>query len=134
MSALRKPIPEDDFLETQAGQDWLAESVNDLLSRRDVEAPNPVGRSVVLVNADQLPEALADHMAAQRDPDHCIEKILIELVKRADDSLLHRWAVRAVGGDPLTVRSMAVGLIAEHANEYRDAKRESDRLEQECGF
>ncbi|MFJ2362507.1 hypothetical protein ACIPIN_02105 [Pseudomonas sp. NPDC087697] len=134
MSALRKPIPEDDFLETQAGQDWLAESVDDLLSQRNVEAPTPVGRNVVLVNADHLPEVLADHMAAQSDPDRCIEKILIELVGREDDSLLHRWAVRAVGGDPLTVRSMAVGLIAVHANEYRDAKRESDRLEQECGF
>ncbi|MGE8098083.1 hypothetical protein ACQKP6_08985 [Pseudomonas fluorescens] len=134
MSALRKPIPEEDFLETQAGQDWLAESVDDLLSRRDVEAPTPVGRDVVLVNADHLPEALADHMAAQPNPDHCIEKILIELVRREDDSLLYRWAIRAVGGDPLTVRSMAVELIAAHANEYRDAKRESDCMEQECGF
>jgi len=134
MSALRKPIPEDDFLETQAGQDWLSESVDDLLSRRDVEAPNPVGRNQVLVSADHLPEALADHMAAHADPDHCIEKILIELVRREDDSLLHRWAVRAVGGDPLTVRSMAVGLITVHANEYRDAKCESDRVELECGF
>jgi hypothetical protein len=134
MSALRKPIPEDDFLETQAGQDWLAEAVEDLLSRRDIEAPNPVGRNKVLVNSDHLPEVLADHMSAQPDPDHCIEKILIELVSRDDDSLLHRWAVRAVGGDPLVVRSMAIGLIAVHANEYRDAKRESDRVERECGF
>lgn len=134
MSALRKPIPEDDFLETPAGQDWLAESVDDLMSRRNVEAPNAVGRNKVLVNADHLPEALADHMAAQPDLDHCIEKILIELVGREDDSLLHRWAVRAVGGDPLTIRAMAVDLIAVHANEFRDAKCESDRVEQECGF
>jgi hypothetical protein len=134
MSALRKPIPEEDFLETQAGQEWLDESVEDLLSRRDIEAPNATGRNKVLVNADHLPEALADHMAAQPDRDHCIEKILIELVGREDDSLLHRWAVSAVGGDPLTIRSMAVDLIAVHANEYRDAKRESDRVEQECGF
>lgn len=134
MSALRKLIPEDDFLDTEAGQEWLDESVDDLLSRRDIEAPNPVGRNKVLVNADQLPEALADHMAAQPDSDHCVEKILIELVGREDDSLLHRWAVRAVGGDPLTIRAMAVELIAVHANEYRDAKRESDKVEQECGF
>ncbi|MGF6127221.1 hypothetical protein QF019_002430 [Pseudomonas frederiksbergensis] len=134
MSAVRKPVPEEDFLETQAGQEWLDESVEDLLSRRDIEAPNATGRNKVLVNADHLPEALADHMAAQPDLDHCIEKILIELVGREDDSLLHRLAVSAVGGDPLIIRSMAVDLIAVHANEYRDAKRESDRLEQECGF
>jgi hypothetical protein len=134
MSALRKPIPEDDFLETTAGQDWLAESVEELISRRDIEAPNAMGRNKVLVNADHLPEALADHMAAQPDPDRYIEKILIELVCREDDSLLHRWAVRAIGGDPLTIRAIAVDLIAVHANEYRDAKRESDRLERECGF
>lgn len=73
MSALRKLIPEDDFLDTEAGQEWLDESVDDLLSRRDIEAPNPVGRNKVLVNADQLPEALADHMAAQPDSDHCVE-------------------------------------------------------------
>lgn len=134
MSALRKPIPEDDFLDTEAGQEWLAESVDDLLCRRNVEAPNPVGRNKVLVNADHLPEALADHMAANPDPDRCIEKILIELVRRGDGGILHIWAVEAVGGDPQIVRALAGGLVAAHANDYRDAKRESDRVEQECGF
>ncbi|MBV4477623.1 hypothetical protein [Pseudomonas botevensis] len=134
MSALRKLIPEDNFLETEAGQEWLTESVDDLLCRRHVEAPNPVGRSKVLVSADHLLEALADHMAATPDPNHCIEKILIELVRRGDGGFLHAWAVEAVGGDPLVVRAMANDLVAVHANEYRDAKRESDRVEQECGF
>ncbi len=134
MSALRKLIPEDDFLDTEAGQDWLTESVDDLLCRRHVEAPNPVGRSKVLVNADHLPEALADHMAATPDPDRYIEKILIELVRRGDGGILHNWAVEAVGGDAQIIRSLAGDLVAVHANEYRDAKRESDRVEQECGF
>ncbi|WP_085638275.1 MULTISPECIES: hypothetical protein [unclassified Pseudomonas] len=134
MSALRKLIPEDDFLETQAGQEWLSASVDDLLSRNHVEAPNPVGRNLVLVNADHLPEALADHMAANPDPDRCIEKILIELIRRGGDGMLHAWAVEAVGGDPLLVRALAGDLVARHANRYRDAKRESDRVEQECGF
>jgi hypothetical protein len=134
MSALRKLIPEDDFLDTEAGQKWLAESVDDLLCRRHIEAPNPVGRSKVLVNADHLPEALADHMAATPDPDRNIEKILIELVRRGDGGILHAWAIEAVGGDPLIVRTLAGDLVAVHANEYRDAKRESDRVEQECGF
>ncbi|WP_438301649.1 hypothetical protein [Pseudomonas sp. NMS19W] len=134
MSALRKLIPKDDFLDTEAGQEWLAESVDDLLRRRHIEAPNPVGRSKVLVNADHLPEALADHMAANPDPDRYIEKILIELVRCGDGGILHAWAVEAVGGDPLIVRALAGDLVAVHANEYRDAKRESDRVEQECGF
>jgi hypothetical protein len=134
MSALRKLIPEDDFLDTEAGQEWLTESVDDLLCRRHVEAPNPVGRSTVLVKADHLPEALADHMAANPDPDRYIEKILIELVRRGDGGTLHGWAVAAVGGDPLIVRTLAGDLVAARANEYRDAKRESDRVEQECGF
>lgn len=134
MSALRKPIPEDDFLETEAGQEWLTESVDDLLYRRHVEAPNPVGRSKVLVNADHLPEALADHMAANPDPDRYIEKILIELICRGDGGVLQKWAVEAVGGDPLVVRRLASDLVAVHANEYRDAKRESNRIEWECGF
>ncbi|PNA03557.1 MULTISPECIES: hypothetical protein [unclassified Pseudomonas] len=134
MSALRKLIPEDDFLDTDAGQEWLAESVDDLLCRRHIEAPNPVGRSKVLVNANHLPEALADHMAATPDPDRCIEKILIELVRRGDGGILHTWAVEAVGGDAQIIRSLAGDLVAVHANEYRDAKRESDRVEQECGF
>ncbi|MBK5343859.1 hypothetical protein JFU48_21020 [Pseudomonas sp. TH49] len=134
MSALRKPIPEDDFLDTEAGQEWLNESVDDLLYRRNVEAPNPVGRSKVLVNADHLPEALADHMAATPDPDRYIEKILIELICRGDGGVLQKWAVEAVGGDPQIVRSLASDLVAVHANEYRDAKRESDRVERECGF
>ncbi|UQS92486.1 hypothetical protein M5C90_15635 [Pseudomonas chlororaphis subsp. piscium] len=134
MSALRKPMPEDNFLDTRAGQEWLAESVDDLLCRRHVEAPNPVGRSKILVNADQLPEALTDHMAANPDPDRYIEKILLELVRRGDGGILHEWAVEAVGGDPLIVRALAGDLVAVHANEYRDAKRESDRVERECGF
>jgi len=134
MSALRKPIPEDDFLDTEAGQEWLAESVDDLLCRRHVEAPNPVGRSRVLVSADHLPGALADHMAANPDPDRYIERILIELVRRGDGGILHTWAVEAVGGDAQIIRSLAGDLVVVHANEYRDAKRESDRVEQECGF
>jgi len=134
MSSLRKLILEDDFLDTKAGQDWLTESVDDLLCRRHIEAPNPVGRSKVLVNADHLPEALADHMATNPDPDRYIEKILIELVRRGDGGILHAWAVEAVGGDPQVVRTLAGELVAVHANEYRDAKRESDRVEQECGF
>ncbi|WP_085599718.1 MULTISPECIES: hypothetical protein [unclassified Pseudomonas] len=134
MSALRKPIPEDYFLDTEAGQEWLAESVDDLLSRHHIEAPNPVGRSKILVNADHLPEALADYMAAKPDPDRYIEKILIELIRREDGGILHTWAIEAVGGDPQIVRSIASDLVAVHANEYRDAKRESDRVEQECGF
>jgi len=134
MSALRKLIPEDDFLDTEAGQEWLAESVDDLLCRRHIEAPNPVGRSKVLVNADHLPEALAEHMAATPDPDRNIEKILIELVRRGDGGILHAWAVEAVGGDAQIIRTLAGDLVAVHANEYRDAKRESDRVEQECGF
>ncbi|WP_395602403.1 hypothetical protein AB4P97_08245 [Pseudomonas sp. A1230] len=134
MSALRKLIPEDDFLDTKAGQEWLTESVDDLLCRRHIEAPNPVGRSKVLVNADHLPEALTDYMAASPDPDRYIEKILIELIRRGEGGILHAWAVEAVGGDPQIIRSLAIDLVAEHANEYRDAKRESDRVEQECGF
>lgn len=134
MSAPRKLIPEDDFLETEAGQEWLAESVDDLLHRRHVEAPNPVGRNKVLVNADHLPEALTDYMAANPDPDRYIEKILIELIRRGDEGILHAWAVDAVGGDPLIVRMLAGDLVAVNANEYRDAKCEGDRVEQECGF
>lgn len=134
MSALRKLIPENDFLDTEAGQEWLTESVDDLLCRRHIEAPNPVGRSKVLVNADHLPEALTDYMAASPDPDRHIEKILIELIRRGEGGVLHAWAVEAVGGDPQIIRSLAIDLVAEHANEYRDAKRESDRVEQECGF
>ncbi|WP_426160180.1 hypothetical protein [Pseudomonas sp. TSRC2-2] len=134
MSALRKLIPEDDFLDTKAGQEWLTESVEDLLSRQHVEAPNPVGRNKVLVNADHLPEALADYMAANPDPDRYIERILIELIRRQDGGVLHTWAVEAVGGDLQIVRSLAADLVAVHANEYRDAKRESDLVEQECGF
>lgn len=134
MSALRKPILEDDFLDTEAGQEWLTKSVNGLLSRDHVEAPNPVGRNKVLVHADHLPEALADHMAANPDRGRCIEKILIELIRREDGGILRTWAIEAVGGDPLTVRILAGDLVAVHANEYRDAKRESDRVEQECGF
>lgn len=134
MSALRKLIPEDDFLDTKAGQEWLTESVEDLLSRQHVEAPNPVGRNKVLVNADHLPEALADYMAANPAPDRYIEKILIELIRRQDGGVLHTWAVEAVGGDLQIVRSLAADLVAVHANEYRDTKRESDLVEQECGF
>jgi hypothetical protein len=134
MSALRKLIPEDDFLDTEAGQEWLAESVDDLLCRRHIEAPNPVGRSKVLVNADHLPEALTDYMAASPDPNRYIEKILIELIRRDEGGVLHAWAVEAVGGDPQIIRSLAGDLVAVHGNEYRDAKRESDRVERECGF
>lgn len=134
MSALRKPIPEDGFLDTEAGQEWLTESVDDLLSRHHVEAPNPVGRSKVLVNADHLPEALANHMAATPDPDRYIEKILIELIRREGGGILYTWAIEAVGGDPQIIRSLAGNLVAEHAKEYRDAKRESDHVERECGF
>lgn len=134
MSALRKPISEDVFLDTEAGQEWLAESVDDLMCRRHIEAPNPVGRSKVLVNADHLPEALTDYMPASPDPDRYIEKILIELIRRGEGGVLHAWAVEAVGGDPQIIRSLAIDLVAEHANEYRDAKRESDRVESECGF
>lgn len=134
MSALRKPISEDDFLDTEAGQEWLTDAVDDLLYRRDVEAPNPVGRNKVLVNADYLPEVLADHMAANPDPDRYIEKILIELIRRKDGGILHTWAIEAVGGDAQIVRSLAGDLVARQANEYRDAKRESDRVERECGF
>jgi hypothetical protein len=45
MSALRKLIPEDDFLDTEAGQEWLTESVDDLLYRRHVEAPSGARRT-----------------------------------------------------------------------------------------
>ena len=134
MSALRKPIYED-FLDTQAGQDWLAESVDDLLGGQDTKAPNALGKEKVLVSFIQLNEALADHMAMQRDHDYCIEQILIALSgpKYPNLELLRRLGTSAVGGTEV-VNDIATELIAHKANEYRDAAIEVDLVERECGF
>jgi hypothetical protein len=55
------------------------------------------------------------------------------LSKRDDGSDLHRLAIRAIGRFQ-AVPELARCLIAEHANEYRDAKIESDQIIEECGF
>lgn len=134
MTALRKIIYED-FLDTQAGQAWLAESISDLISREDIKAPNALGKEKTLVSFNQLTESLADHMAMVPDHDYCVEQILIALNSPRCLSLemLRRLAACAVGGAEV-IPDIARELLAEKANEYRDAAIEADRVERECGF
>jgi hypothetical protein len=129
----RLPPEDDGFLETEEGQEWLTASVDDLLNRRDIKAPNAIGKEKMLVSVGQLNEAVDDHMSSRIDPGRCVAQILIALIRRGADSSLYGLAVRAVGGEKV-VTELARSLLADRANEYRDAKRESDRIERECGF
>ncbi len=135
MAALLKHIPQDEesFLESQAGQEWLAEAADDLLHRRNVEAPNAVGKPKVLVSFNRLTEALAEHNATQLDAGRCVEQILIAIIADGPGTSLYHLAVRAIGG-PAVVGDLARDLAAPHADTYRDAAREAARIEQECGF
>ncbi|WP_416425624.1 hypothetical protein RAM80_07675 [Pseudomonas sp. App30] len=135
MAALLKHIPqeEESFLESQAGQEWLAEAADDLLHRRNVEAPNAVGKPKVLVSFNRLTEALAEHNATQLDAGRCVEQILIAIFAVGPGHPLFMLAARAVGGESV-VPDLAYNLAAPHADTYRDAAREVARIEQECGF
>ncbi|MFJ3486621.1 hypothetical protein ACIPL1_24930 [Pseudomonas sp. NPDC090202] len=135
MVALRKPIPQDkeSFLESTAGQEWLAEATDDLLNRSSVTAPNAVGKPTVLVSFIRLTEALAEHNATQLDAGRCVEQILISIFAAGPTHPLFTLASRAVGGDDV-VRNLAVELITPHADAYRDAAQEAERMIEECGF
>jgi hypothetical protein len=130
----RLPGPDDEgFLGTEAGQRWLKDSTADLIGRRDVTAPTPVGRARVLVSKHRLEMALGEHMQCRLDPTNCVEQILIAVIRKGPDSSLYGLAVRAVGGANV-VADIAERLIAPKADEYLAAKIESDRVERECGF
>lgn len=130
----RLPEPDDEgFLGTEAGQQWLKDSAADLIQRRDVTAPNALGRARVLVSKHRLEMALGEHMQCRLDPTNCVEQILIAVIRKGPDSSLYGLAVRAVGG-PNVVADIAECLVAPKADAYLAAKLESDRVEQECGF
>jgi hypothetical protein len=130
----RLPEPEDEgFLDTEAGQQWLKDSATDLIQRRDVTAPNALGRDQVLISKHRLEMALGEHMQCRLDPTNCVEQILIAVIRKGPDSSLYGLAVRAVGG-PNVVADIAERLIAPKADEYLAAKLASDRVERECGF
>jgi hypothetical protein len=127
------PLQADDYLETTDGQQWLTEAIDDLMHRRNITAPNAVGKDRLLVSYNRLTDILFDHLASRVDPAHCIEQILIELMRRGETENLHHLAVRAIGGETV-ISDLATVLLSRCANNYRDARRESDRIEAQCGF
>lgn len=130
----RLPEPDDEcFLATEAGQQWLKDSAADLIGRRDVTAPTPVGRARVLVSKHRLEMALGEHMQCRLDPANCVEQILIAVIRNGPDSSLYGLAVRAVGGAHI-VADIAERLIAPKADEYLAAKIENELFERECTF
>lgn len=126
------PIDEADLAE------WKSAAIEDLMDQGSAFAPNPWGRDRELVKHDDLVRSLVTHMEAQLDQECGIEKILIEIVRRRDtDDHLYRWAVSALGphqGEGTVIHRLASDLVESKADEYIEAKRESDDAERRCGF
>lgn len=130
----RLPEPDDEsFLGTEAGQQWLKDSAADLIGRRDVTAPTPVGRARVLVSKHRLEIALGEHMQCRLDPANCVEQILIAVIAVGPGHPQFMLAARAVGGLNV-VSDIAERLIAPKADEYLAAKIENELFERECTF
>ncbi|WP_341519875.1 hypothetical protein AABC73_15095 [Pseudomonas sp. G.S.17] len=147
MSALRKlqqrwddmlPEEDGDFLESTAGKEWLEKSTARLMSGRDVMKPNPFGRDGVLVISQHLVESVANHLSANGGDNYAIERILIEVMRRAHkDDVLYQLASEALGvdeGECRVVQDLALEILSPLAEEYADAARDDDKAQSECGF
>lgn len=147
MNALRKlqqrwddMLPEEDdaFLETGEGREWLDKSTAKLMSRRNVMKPNPWGREEVLIDEFKLVEKIAEHLAELPGDHFAVERILIEIMRRAHkDDALYQLASEALGveeGECRVVQDLALELLSPVAEEYAEALRADDKAQSECGF
>jgi hypothetical protein len=131
--------PEDDgFLETAEGQDWVERSTAKLMIGKPVTKPNPFGRDQILVLDQHLVESVANHLSANSDDGYAVERILIEIMRRAHkDDALYRLASEALGvadGECRVVQDLALELLSPVAEEYAEAVRADDKAQSECGF
>lgn len=148
MSALRKcqehydsmlpPEDEDLPIDEQDLAEWKSAAIEDLMDQGSAFAPNPWGRDRELVKHDDLVRSVVTHMEAQLDQECGIEKILIEIVRRGHtDDRLYKWAIAALGpheGEGTVIHDLAAELVESKADEYIEAKRESDDAERRIGF
>jgi hypothetical protein len=132
------PLEDDGFLETAEGQDWVERSTVKLMAGRNVIKPNPWGRDGVLIDEFKLVEKVAEHLAELPNDHFAVERILIELMRRAHkDDELYRLASEALGvdeGECRVVQDLALELLSPVAEEYAEAVRADDKAQSECGF
>lgn len=131
--------PEDDgFLETAEGQEWVERSTAKLMAGRNVIKPNPWGHDGVLIDEFKLVEKVAEHLAELPNDHFAVERILMELMRRAHkDDALYRLASEALGveeGECRVVQDLALELLSPVAEEYAEAVRADDKAQSECGF
>jgi len=132
--------PEDDeaSIDEQDLAEWKLTAVEALMDQGSAFAPNPWGRDRELVRHDDLVRSLVTHMEAQLDQECGVEKILIEIVRRGHtDDRLYKWAIAALGphqGEGTVIHKLAAALVESKADEYIEAKRESEDAERRCGF
>lgn len=125
-----------EFLETNAGADWLYDSAHALICGDCITAPQVGGKPVVLVEPKALWIALAEHLGAQEhvapllttNREYPIEHMLCEILAgdRSINRKIYDLAIAAVGlpvtkRDRTALHGIAEALIRPHAEAYAKA-------------